>query len=1201
MFKEIFMFEIRYRLKQWMFYIFCVAIFLLSFIPVSSDSVQIGGEIGADFRNSPFNIMRLMLMMSVTGIFIITAYMSNSVLRDKELNSAELFYTRPITKFDYLFGRFSGSLVISFLILCISVIGIVAATQMPHQDPAQVGSFVFNHYLFSLFFFILPNVFILGTISFSLATLTKNILYTYISIVVIMMGYGLAQVGLMNMEKQEIASLIDPTGIATFFTITKYWTIAEKNTLLLPLKGLLLYNRLIWCSFAFLLFGFTYYRFRFTIDTTIKNSKKKQDKEGNKADFRTEFSESKVPAIYVDYSLLLRLKQLLNQTKLEILSIIKSAPFIILLLIGNLNIVFVLVMGYGEPIYGRESYPLTFLMIDVIQNAYLLIAYVVITFYTGELIWKERSKKVNDIYDTLSVPDAIPFLSKLFSLFAVIFILLFFAMLTTIGNQIFKGFMNIEIMQYIKSLFLFHFIGFVLVAVLGMIIQTIVNNKFIGYMFMVIYFLLVSVLPDLSLTDNLYFYTQSLSVTYSDMNGFGPIVKSATWFSIYRLLIAVILCLISLVFWVRGTESNLKSRFKLAKCRFNKPLKQITGFASVAFLMTGSYIFYNTHIINDYENANTQNMRAVEYERLYKKYEKIPQPSITDVRAEVDIYPEERNFDVRSTYTLKNKTTEPIKSVHITIHSDMIINSFVIQESIPVLEDSKLGYYIFMLGRPLQPGDSLSFSFDVSYSTRGFVNSNPNIRIIRNGTFFNNLQYFPQIGYNKEREISDRNDRKKYNLPSQERMPSVHDKKARMKNYIFHGIDWINFETTVSTVPEQIAVAPGYLQREWIENGRRYFHYKMDSPMLNFFSYQSAEYTVQKDRWQDVTIEIYYHKDHNYNINRMIAAIKKGLAYFSKNFSPYQFKQFRVLEFPRYALYAQSFANTVPYSESAGFINKFEDPEDIDFVFYITAHELAHQWWAHQVVGADVQGTTLMSETLAQYSALMVMEKEYGSENMRKFLKYELDEYLDDRGAETRKELPLYLVENQPYIHYNKGSLVMYALKDYIGEETLNKALARYIRDTAYQKPPYTTSLEFLEYIGEATPDSLEYIIEDMFKTITLYDNKAIKADYTEAENGKYKVTLIIETKKLRADSLGNETEIPINDWIYIGIFGDKEINGKKKEKQLYLKKHKINKSVMKFTFVVDELPVKAGIDPYSLLIDRNWDNNLVKVERKVK
>src|SRR5262249_20302643 len=189
---------------------------------------------------------------------------------------------------------------------------------------------------------------------------------------------------------------------------------------------------------------------------------------------------------------------------------------------------------------------------------------------------------------------------------------------------------------------------------------------------------------------------------------------------------------------------------------------------------------------------------------------------------------------------------------------------------------------------------------------------------------------------------------------------------------------------TVTTSPDQIAISPGYLQREWMENGRRFFHYKMDAPILNFYSFQSARYLVRRDRWSrdgnDVAIEIFYHPGHEYDLDRMIESTKAGLDYFTTNFGPYQHKQFRILEFPRYETFAQSFPNTIPYSESIGFIARVrpDDEKDIDYPYYVTAHELAHQWWGHQVIAADVQGATLLIETLAQYSALLIMKHKYG-------------------------------------------------------------------------------------------------------------------------------------------------------------------------------------------------------------------------------
>src|SRR5690606_24651208 len=149
--------------------------------------------------------------------------------------------------------------------------------------------------------------------------------------------------------------------------------------------------------------------------------------------------------------------------------------------------------------------------------------------------------------------------------------------------------------------------------------------------------------------------------------------------------------------------------------------------------------------------------------------------------------------------------------------------------------------------------------------------------------------------------------------------------------------------------------------------GRRYFHYQMDAPILNYYSFLSARYEVRRDRWNDVAIEIFYHPGHEYNLDRMIESVKASLDYFTANFGPYQHSQVRILEFPRYQSYAQSFPNTIPYSEAIGFIARVEDEDDIDYPFYVTAHEVAHQWWAHQVIGGNVQGSTVMSETLSQY------------------------------------------------------------------------------------------------------------------------------------------------------------------------------------------------------------------------------------------
>jgi aminopeptidase N len=375
----------------------------------------------------------------------------------------------------------------------------------------------------------------------------------------------------------------------------------------------------------------------------------------------------------------------------------------------------------------------------------------------------------------------------------------------------------------------------------------------------------------------------------------------------------------------------------------------------------------------------------------------------------------------------------------------------------------------------------------------------------------------------------------------------------------------------------------------------------MDAPILNFYSFLSARYAVRRDHWRgpdgrDVAIEIYYHPGHEYNLDRMVDGIKQSLSLYTRAFGPYQFRQVRILEFPRYASFAQSFPNTIPYSEAIGFIARVRDKnEDVDYPFYVTAHEVAHQWWAHQVIGANVQGGTMLVETLAEYSALLVMQKELGPVQVKRFLRYNLDEYLQGRTFERKKEMPLARVENQQYIHYRKGSLAMFALADYLGADVVNGALARFLAEHRFEQPPYATSEDLLRHLRAAAPDSMRYLVTDLFETITLWNDRAKSATATRLPDGRYRVTLEVEAHKVRVDSIGNEREIPMNDLVEVGVFAAPE-PGQTDGAPLYLAKHRVRTGSSSITVEVSEKPARAGIDPLFKLIDRDTRDNTVPV-----
>jgi hypothetical protein len=520
-------------------------------------------------------------------------------------------------------------------------------------------------------------------------------------------------------------------------------------------------------------------------------------------------------------------------------------------------------------------------------------------------------------------------------------------------------------------------------------------------------------------------------------------------------------------------------------------------------------------------------------------------------------------------------------------------------------------YTVYELATPLPPGDKLDINFNVGYTSRGFKDGNERPELAYSGTFFDS-SYFPTIGYDNNIELDDPRRRREEHLPEQELLPHRGDPVGTVTNLFTPSSDWITYRTTVSTSDSdseghsQIAISPGYLTREWNENGRHYFSYDMgDVKTLDFYAFISARYNVKREMYEGaanpIAIEVYHIPAHAYDVDDMIAASKAGLAYYEKNFSPFQFRQYRILEFPRYRSFAQSFPNTVPFSEGIGFIGRLEKPTDIDFTYFVTAHELGHQWWAHQLIGGRVEGSNMLSETLAEYSALMVMKQKYGSDSMHRFLKHELDQYLRGRAGEIRRERPVVLVQNEPYVWYQKGGQVMYTLADYIGEDKLNLALHNFLMQYRYanandsQSGPYPDTRQLVDALRTQTPPELQYYITDAFESIVLYDNKAVTATVTQTPDKRYKVTLTVQARKLKSDGSGNETPMALNDYIDIGVFTGK----KDEEKPLYLKKEKITEANDVFEIVVDQMPTRAGIDPYNKLIDRIPDDNLIDIARQ--
>ncbi len=1198
MFKDFFLFEIRYRLRQPMIYIFFLISFLLVFAATISDTVQLGDSHDGLNVNAPHVILSMTLLITLIGVFMTTAFMNTAILRDFDYQYDGILFATPISKFGYLGGRFAGAAVLALVPFLGVFAGIFLGSISPWVEASRVGPFIGQAYWNAFWLAVVPNTLLISSIVFMLAALFRSSLFSFIGAMGVIIVYVMMISFTSNLDNEMLAIIMDPLAINSYSVITKYWTVYDKNNLPLGFSWPILLNRLLWTSASLGFLALTYYRFSFARKKSIFQRKEKKSETTSKPLISIPNQLKALPQVSTHQDWAAQSQQLWHQIKMEFWGMVKSTPFIILLLFGMFNML-VSIPRVSE-YYGTGNHPVTYLMVDAIRGSLYLFLIGIILYYSGVIVWRERDAKMNAFFDASPFPSWLPFTSKMLALFGTLFLILGMSIFCGVAVQAVKGYYVFEWGVYVREFLVYDFLGFCTLIVLSMVVQTLVNHKYLGYFTFILLLILLRFGPTaLEIQSHLFIYASTPNHIYSDMNAWSAYAAGLAWFKVYWVFFASILALIGMLFWVRGQSLTWPQRWQIARLRFQGPMVGLATALVFLWLGTGSFLWYQTKVVNQISASQAMEQQQADYEVKYQQYQHLAQPRITSIDYDIDLYPVQRHFLVQAAIVAQNKTHESITNIHFTLPN--IVQSEVQLPAAQLLtNDTSLNYQIYRLDEPLQPGDSLQFQILTRYSAQGIENEVSNTDIIDNGSFLSNYKLLPTIGYSPGAELSDPKKRSEYDLPYRPRQATLHENCSHscQNTYISSDADWVRVRSNISTAADQIAIAPGTLMKSWEEGGRRHFEYELKKPVLNFYSFISGRYEVARKTWQspqgqEVDMEIYYHPGHEYNVDKMLASIQRSLTYYSRHFLPYPHEQARIIEFPRYASFAQAFPGTMPYSESIGFIANLNEENAIDMVYYVVAHEMAHQWWAHQVIGADVQGATMLSETFSQYGALMVMQEAYGKDKMKQFMRYEMDKYLRSRGRETERELPLMYNEGQGYIHYRKGSVVMYALQDYIGEDSLNLALRRYAEAVAYQEPPYTNTLEVMDYLRAVTPDSLQYLLQDMFEDIILYSNQTNKASVRTLANGKYEVKIDVSIEKFRADSLGQETLIPHHDYIDIGIYPKEKTEGERYARPLLLERHQLQGRDTSFTFIVDERPHQAGIDPNYLLIDRFPEDNV--------
>jgi ABC-2 type transport system permease protein len=1210
MFWEIFRFEVQNKLRRPAIYLYLLAIVIFTVGSFAAAALPLGEK---QHVNSPQMIAFWCAAMSMMMMLVSSSIMGMSLYRDIEFNTKDYYLTYPITKPGYFWGRFASSFLFMLLLgaaIPLSIfVGSTLGPVIGRTDLKQLGPNYISYYCQPFLTIILPNLLFTSCLFYGLVAITRNVKVVYTGGIILFLGYFMSVFLFDHGGSARAMILWDP-----FLLTGTRAQMAEspsllQNTQLISIHGDYLVNRLIWGGLGLLIVLLTYWWFNF--ENFFSGRKDKSAIDEPAARKKASFTR----AGHTDFSGSYNRRTFYNLTRLELRNILRDNYFWIIILLG----VVVLGMSFWMPpsFFWVDNFPRTVDFMEDFTSTFIFFVFFIILFYTGETLHRDRITRYAFVNDSLPPPNWVINGSKLLSLLIFGAFLSLMPLIVGVFVQICKGYHVFNFPTY------FSFIGVQLLprlmemVLFCYVIHVVLNNKFAAHGVAAVLWIGASLLQVTRTFDyNLLVYPYTPETNVSDMDGMGHMVGPILWFHAYWLIFGGLLIIVAALFFQRGVSTSLKERLQLVPERFNRVTRILTTGLLVAFLGFGGWLYYNVSYLNDYTSKSENDARAIQYERQLKHYDTLPLPAVTRLNLHVYLYPEKQQQFVRGLVTILNPTTRPI--TQLLLDGDdlsdysLTIGGEAIPYTCPLLFDraafnflrsryDTAPFRLYTLPHPLAPGDTAVVGLQSILLTRGIPNGLYGKNLLRNGFLFTGG--LPEAGYDDDDEISSPYVRRKNHLPpksdddqiAQDDPIGIRTLKAGKSAHL------MSADVTISTAGDQTAVGQGQLVGQWKQDGRNYFHYVLDHPgsypPIVAVSARYAQFTDSIQLDHKIYIQIFYDPAHSINVQRFVAGYKDALRYYSQAYGPYPYNSISLAESSNYGPERGSMATLNMLTEYYGWNANFTDPNQFDYCYFIAARQLAQQWWRFQVAPNETAGSLDIPEGLASYGGLVVAEHKYGKDNISWLLRQEIFFYGILRRRQEDSDVPL-IRSKYGFMWEGKTAVVLYGLRDLIGEDSINAALRQFKAEFADRAAgPYAGANDLFRCLKAHTPDSLQYYLTDTWQKVTLYDNQTTSVTATPTGRpDEYKVVLNVNVGKTWQDEKGREVQAKVMaDYIDIGVFGAATVNksGRWQTHPLYLQKYKFGAGSHVITVIVHGKPEWAGIDPYGKLIDvRSADNS---------
>lgn len=1175
MFGEVFRLEWRQQVRSPAFVLAAIALGAYSLWGLQ-DIAALLARPGVAY-NAPALVAQLIALLGLAGIVFIPLYVTAAVLRDIECRSEEIILSTRVTRIAYVGGRTLAAYAIGMFVVLLCASGAVLGQYMPWIDQTRIGPTPWHAMLWSALVLVAPNTLLVTVFVSFAASRTRSLRATYVALIVFELIRFAAGQLLAGSVAHGVAAMFDPYGVRELLDGVLHASVEELNRGLPSMSSAFVGNRILWLTVSAMLFMLTCLGFRphtYT-STAVRSRNIRNESSGNRSD------TGPLPRVLQRFTASTWVRQVWSLYRGEAAATAQGAPFAITVSACIVAVLFSLIaLGHGVD---GPVLPSGAIVFDAVHQGLHWVIYATIAFHAGELVWRDRACGFAEASDAYPVAAGTRFAAASLVLLMMVVTLQGVGGVTGYVWHAAHGLASLHGSGYARALVM-DSVPYAFFGILALCLQLLANHRYLGYALCASWLLFTEVwLARMGWNFPAWVFGHLPTPTYSDLSGAWPSAKAALAYMGYWLIGGAALVALTLATVARSGHVNLRDRIRDARTRLSGPHGAFSAIALAVFVFMGVLIQTSDHEGGEGFSSS----QAAAYERKYAAYAAKPQLRIVAISLAADLSKADGWLRVHAHYQLANHGSAPVDEVAVQFPPGFIVRNVSLPAHRDVLNDGDLRFVVYRLERPVRPGEKVDFDATLTHRDPPLADSYQEVWLT-SGRPFIGASLLPRIGYQPDLALLDADERARQGLPVRDStvLPMVANNLASSDS------DWIAYEATLSTDDSQLALTSGRRVESWRSAGRTYFRYVADVPMLNMPPLIFGDYATKSYKQDGTSITVFYDPEHAWNVDRLLKAAQDALATFGRYYAHYPRANLNLVEATA-GIPPQSFPGLVVLPEDHIFSAAPAGAAGIDSAYLIVTHEIAHQWWGHQVISAATPGADLLTESLAEYSALRL----YGETHPRNGENALLDElqrrYLIGHATNTRKEVPLIHVTEQPYVAYDKGPLALHALEAE-SCKSLPQSLREFFIAYRFAPAPYPTAENLLAEIATNCDRGASELIDEWFRAVVLYDARLESPRATRMLDGRYRVTFSIRASRFTVDGTGRESVGRAVLPPEVAIYGKPGVSGIRK--LVYQGAPEAEPGSRRYEVLVDERPYRIQLDPRHLWLNRASEGTEVSV-----